>query len=175
MAHIDIRLADRPGDLGWIVMAQGAAYAAEYDWDAEYEGLIAQIVADFAASRAAGHDPDREAAWIAEVDGERAGCIALVSDVRGTVADDQNTARLRILFVSPEARGYGLGSRLVEHCLDFARAAGYERVVLWTSSLLHSARRIYEANGFTLVKEEPFHRFGHDLVGQDWVLELKPQ
>jgi GNAT superfamily N-acetyltransferase len=174
MAHIDIRRADRPGDLGWIVMAQGEAYAVEYDWNAEYEGLIAQIVADYAAARAAGHDPDREAAWIAEVDGERAGCIALVAD-RKDGAEVPGAARLRILFVSPEARGLGLGSRLVGHCLDFARAAGYERVVLWTSSLLHSARRIYEANGFTLVGEEPFHRFGHDLVGQDWILELKPQ
>jgi GNAT superfamily N-acetyltransferase len=163
MADISIRSADRPGDLGWIVMAQGRAYAAEHGWSAEYEGLVAQIVADFAA----GHDPEREAAWIAEVDGERAGSIALVT------ADDPGTARLRILFVSRDARGLGLGSRLVEHCLDFARAAGYERVVLWTASLLHSARRIYEANGFTLVKEEPFRGFGHDLVGQDWVLDLQ--
>ncbi|MQM24524.1 GNAT family N-acetyltransferase [Glycomyces albidus] len=175
MAHIDIRRADRPGDLGWIVMAQGAAYAAEYDWDAEYEGLVAQIVADYAAARAGrvpGRDPDREAAWIAEVDGERAGSIALVADGQG---GDRTAARLRILFVSREARGLGLGSRLVAQCLDFARAAGYERVVLWTSSHLGAARRIYEANGFTLVGAEPLHRFGHDLVGQDWVLELKPR
>ncbi|WP_112133486.1 GNAT family N-acetyltransferase [Glycomyces dulcitolivorans] len=163
MAHIDIRKADRPGDLGWTVMAQGAAYAAEQGWSAGYEGLVARIVADFAA----GHDPEREALWIAEVDGERAGCIALVA------ADEPGTARLRILFVDADARGLGLGSRLVAHCLDFARAAGYERVVLWTVSLLHSARRIYEANGFTLVKEEPFRGFGHDLVGQDWVLDLQ--
>ncbi|GAA2285765.1 GNAT family N-acetyltransferase [Glycomyces scopariae] len=165
MAHIGIRSADRPGDLGWIVMAQGAAYAAEHDWNAEYEGLVARIVADFAA----GHDPAREAAWIAEADGERAGSIALVAD------GEPGTARLRILFVAADARGLGLGARLVDTCLDFARAAGYERVVLWTASLLDSARRIYEANGFTLVKETPFRGFGHDLTGQDWVLELDPQ
>ncbi|RRS01867.1 GNAT family N-acetyltransferase [Glycomyces terrestris] len=165
MPRLDIRAADRPGDLGWIVMAQGESYAAEHGWNAEYEGLVARIVADFAA----GHDPAREAAWIAEVDGERAGSIALVA------AEEEGTARLRILFVAETARGLGLGSRLVAHCLDFARAAGYARVVLWTSSLLDAARRIYEANGFTLERETPFRGFGHDLTGQDWVLELKPQ
>ncbi|GAA1670533.1 GNAT family N-acetyltransferase [Glycomyces endophyticus] len=165
MAHLGIRLADRPGDLGWIVMAQGESYAAEHGWSTEYEALVARIVADFAA----GHDPGREAAWIAEAGGERVGSVALVAD------GEPGTARLRILFVSPAARGLGLGARLVGHCLDFARAAGYERVVLWTASLLGAARHVYEANGFALVKETPFHGFGHDLTGQDWVLELKPQ
>ncbi|MEU5870275.1 GNAT family N-acetyltransferase [Glycomyces sp. NPDC047369] len=164
MAHTELRRADRPGDLGWIVKSQGEYYAEALGWDAGYEAMVAGIVAGFA-----GLDPEREAAWIAEADGERAGSVALVAD------DVPGTARLRVLYVDPAVRGLGLGARLVGECLDFARAAGYERVVLWTVDVLASARRIYQAHGFTLEKEEPFHRFGHDLTGQDWVLELKRQ
>jgi len=164
MAHTELRPADRPGDLGWIVKSQGEYYAEALGWSNGYEAMVAKIVAGFADL-----DPEREAAWIADVDGERAGSVALVDD------GAPGTARLRILYVDPAARGLGLGARLVGECLDFARGAGYERVVLWTVDVLASARRIYQAQGFTLDKEEPFHRFGHDLTGQDWVLEFKAQ
>ncbi|MDI3421521.1 GNAT family N-acetyltransferase [Streptomyces luteolus] len=160
--HVVVRPADRPGDLGWVVMAHGECYAEQFGWDGEFEAMVARIVADYAA----GHDPAREGAWIAEVDGERAGCVFLVA------ADEPGTAKLRTLLVTPKARGLGLGNRLVEQCLDLARAAGYRRVTLWTNSLLVSARRIYEAHGFTLADESPHHSFGHDLVGQNWTLDL---
>ncbi|MFC7495942.1 MULTISPECIES: GNAT family N-acetyltransferase [unclassified Nocardioides] len=164
MAGVVVRRADRPGDLGWVVMAHGEVYAEQFGWDTDFEALVARIVGEYAAD----HDPAREAAWVAEVDGERAGCIVLV---RGDEGDD-GAARLRILLVTPKARGLGLGGRLVEECLAFARAAGYARVDLWTNDVLASARRIYEAAGFRLVAEEPHHSFGHDLVGQTWSLML---
>jgi GNAT superfamily N-acetyltransferase len=121
------------------------------------EALIARIVADFAQS----HDPARERAWIAELDGERAGCVLCV-------AQSETVAQLRILLVEPSARGRGIGARLVQECVDFARGAGYERMVLWTNHPLVSARRIYEAAGFELEAEEPVHLFGQDLVSQTW-------
>jgi GNAT superfamily N-acetyltransferase len=158
-----VRSADQPGDLGWVVMAHGQLYAAEFGWDASFEALVARIVADYAAQ----HDSAREAAWIAEVDGERAGCVLCVA------ADEPGTARLRILLVEPTARGCGLGSRLVATCIDFARRAGYRRLSLWTNDVLTSARRIYQAAGFHLVNEERHHSFGHDLVGQHWTLDLQ--
>jgi GNAT superfamily N-acetyltransferase len=158
-----VRSADQPGDLGWVVMAHGQRYAAEFGWDVSFEALVARIVADYAAH----HDSAREAAWIAEVDGERAGCVFCVA------ADEPGTARLRILLVEPAARGCGLGSRLVATCIDFARRAGYRRLSLWTNDVLTSARRIYQAAGFRLVDEEPHHSFGHDLVGQNWTLDLQ--
>jgi len=158
-----VRPADRPGDLGWVVMAHGEAYAQQFGWNTDFEVLVAQIVADYGA----GHDPGREAAWIAEVDGERAGCIFLVA------GDEPGTAKLRILLVTPAARGLGLGARLVERCLAFAQQVGYERVVLWTNDVLTSARRIYQDAGFTLTDEKPHHSFGHDLVGQTWTLRLE--
>ncbi|MFM9370906.1 GNAT family N-acetyltransferase [Streptomyces sp. Da 82-17] len=161
-AHVVVRPADRPGDLGWAVLAHGEVYAEQFGWNGEFEALVARIVADYAA----GHDPAREAAWIAEVDGERAGCVFLVAD------EQPGTAKLRTLLVTPKARGLGLGSRLVQECLDFARAAGYRRMTLWTNDVLVSARRIYQAYGFTLVDEAPHHSFGHDLVGQNWSLDL---
>lgn len=157
-----VRRGDRPGDLGWMVLTHGEAYAEQFGWDTDFEALVAKIVADYAT----GHDPAREAAWIAEVDGERAGCILLVADDRPEVA------KLRILLVTPKARGLGVGSRLVEECLAFAREAGYRQVTLWTNDVLVSARRIYQSLGFTLADEERHRSFGHDLVGQNWILDL---
>jgi DNA-binding MarR family transcriptional regulator/GNAT superfamily N-acetyltransferase len=150
-----------PGDLGWVVARHGSVYAAEYGWNAEFEGLVARIVADYAAA----HDPRREAAWIAELDGEPVGCVFCV-------ARDDTTAQLRILLVDPAARGLGIGAGLVAECLRFATAAGYESMMLWTNDVLTSARRIYEAAGFRLVEEEPHHSFGQDLVGQVWERRL---
>lgn len=152
-----LREVGQPGDLGWMVERHGTLYAREYGWDFEMEALIARIVADFAHR----HDPARERGWIAEVDGQRAGCVLCV-------AKSETVAQLRILLVDPSARGRGVGSRLVGECLDFARAAGYERIVLWTNHPLTSARRIYEAAGFELDSEEPVHMFGQDLVSQTW-------
>jgi GNAT superfamily N-acetyltransferase len=157
-----VRSADRPGDLGWVVMAHGEVYDQQFGWSTDLEVLVAKIVADYAIGR----DPSRERAWIAEVDGQRAGCVFLVA------GDEPGTARLRILLVRPDARGLGVGTRLVQECLAFARQAGYRRVVLWTNDVLASARRIYAAAGFTLIEETPHHSFGHDLVGQTWALQL---
>ena len=155
------RRRSRPGDLGWVVQRNGEVYAAEFGWDADYEALVAQIVADFARDLVA----DRERAWIAEVDGHRAGCVFCKER-------DADTAQLRLLLVEPWARGLGLGRRLVDACIDFARAAGYGGIMLWTNDVLVAARRIYEAAGFELVEEEPHHSFGHDLVGQIWARDL---
>ena len=163
MGDPTFRLATEPGDLGWVVMAHGEVYADEFGWDTDFEALVARIVADHAS----GHDPAREAAWVAEIDGRRVGCVFCVAD-----PDDPAVARLRILLVTPEGRGAGIGSGLVARCVDFAREAGYARLSLWTNDVLSSARRIYEAAGFTLVDEEPHHSFGHDLVGQYWSLDL---
>jgi GNAT superfamily N-acetyltransferase len=156
-----IRPLGRPGDLGWVLMAHGETYAAEFGWDTSFEPLIARIVADYAA----GHDPDREAAWIAELGGRRVGCVFCV-------AADEQTAQLRILLVDPSARGHRLGTRLVHTCIEFARAAGYRRMRLWTNDPLQAARRIYLAAGFTLVAEQPHHSFGVDMVGQTYQLDL---
>jgi DNA-binding MarR family transcriptional regulator/GNAT superfamily N-acetyltransferase len=153
--------APEPGDLGWVVARHGVLYAAEYGWDETFEGLVARIVGDFAAD----HDPRREAAWVAEIDGEPVGCVFCV-------AADEATAQLRLLLVEPTARGRGVGRRLVDECVRFARRTGYRSIVLWTNDVLVSARRIYEAAGFALADEDPHHSFGHDLVGQHWSLEL---
>ncbi|MBN3453600.1 GNAT family N-acetyltransferase [Mycolicibacterium sp.] len=161
-SRITLRRADRPGDLGWVVMAHGEVYARQFGWDSDFEALVARIVADYAAH----HDPAREAGWIAEVDGERAGCIFCVAD------EAPGVAKLRILLVTPEARGLGLGSRLVEQCLRFARDADYRQVTLWTNDVLVAARKIYQQFGFRLVDEEPHHSFGQDLNGQNWLLDL---
>ncbi len=152
----------RPGDLGWVVMRNARLYAEEYGWDASYEALVARIVAGYAA----GHDPAREAAWIAEVDGDPAGCVFCVR------ADDR-TARLRLLLVEPWARGAGLGGTLVDECIRFARAAGSRELTLWTNDPLAAARRVYERAGFTLAREdEPGPAFGHVMRGQTWTLSL---
>jgi GNAT superfamily N-acetyltransferase len=156
-----IRQLGRPGDLGWVVQAHGEVYADEFGWDHSFEALVARIVADHAAD----HDPVREAAWIAELDDERVGCVFCVR------ADDA-LAQLRILLVHPKARGRGAGNRLVSTCLQFARTAGYRRITLWTNDVLVAARHLYQAHGFTLRDEEPHHSFGHDLVGQNWTRDL---
>jgi GNAT superfamily N-acetyltransferase len=160
-AEPTIRPLGRPGDLGWVVMAHGELYAAEFGFSTEFEALVARIVADYAA----GPDPLREAAWIAELDGQRAGCVFLV-------AKDTETAQLRILLVDPAARGRQLGRRLVAECIEFARMAGYQRMILWTNEPLAAARHIYLAAGFSLVSEEPHHSFGVDLTGQYYELDL---
>jgi GNAT superfamily N-acetyltransferase len=160
---VSVRELEQPGDLGWVVQAHGELYAREYGWNTTFEELVAGIVGGYATRR----DESRERGWIAEVDGERAGCVFC------TAGPDPDTAKLRILLVDPKCRGLGLGGRLVDTCLDFARAAGYTRMTLWTNSVLTSARRIYEAAGFVLVDEQPHHSFGHDLTGQTWELDLR--
>jgi DNA-binding MarR family transcriptional regulator/GNAT superfamily N-acetyltransferase len=153
--------APQPGDYGWIVQRHGALYADEYGWDETFEALVARIVADYAEQ----NDPKREAAWIAEVDGEPVGCVLCVRK-------DDATAQLRLLLVDPRARGRGIGGRLIDECLRFARRAGYERIVLWTNDVLHDARRLYERAGFELVESGSHHAFGHDLVEQTWARAL---
>ncbi|MFE2997447.1 GNAT family N-acetyltransferase [Nocardia sp. NPDC059246] len=147
----------RPGDHGWVITRNAVLYAEEYGWNAEYETLAATIVANWLSS----HDPQRERAWIAEYEGSPVGCVYCMRE-------DDTTARLRLLLVEPSARGLGVGSALVDECLRFAAAAGYTEMVLWTNSVLDSARHIYQRAGFELVESNPHHSFGVDLVGQTW-------
>lgn len=153
----------RPGDMGWVVALEGAGYAAQFGWDPSFEALVARIVADFVSH----YDASRERCWVAEGGGQHVGHVFLVRH-----PEEEGTAKLRLLYVDPRARGTGLGHTLVSECVAFAREAGYRKMTLWTQSILTAAHRIYQAAGFRLVREEPHHSFGHDLVGQTWELEL---
>ncbi|MFI2200819.1 GNAT family N-acetyltransferase [Streptomyces sp. NPDC020192] len=162
-AAADVVLREpRPGDLGWIVQRNAALYAAEHGWNTDYEGLVARIVADFAED----HDPHLERVWIAEAAERPVGCVMCVRD------DAPGTARLRLLLVEPQARGLGIGDRLVGAVVDFARGVGYRDLVLWTNDVLGAARRLYQRHGFVLTAEKPHRSFGKDLIGQDWRLDL---
>jgi N-acetylglutamate synthase-like GNAT family acetyltransferase len=147
--------------MGWVVQRHSELYFQEYGWDERFEGLVAEIVARFIAR----FDRERERCWIAERAGERVGCVFLVRK-------SATVAKLRLLLVSPEARGFGLGRRLVDECLAFAKTAGYRQVVLWTNSVLVAARHIYEKTGFELIEEAPHRQFGPELIAQTWRKKL---
>lgn len=151
----------QPGDIGWVIRRHGMLYAQEYGWDDTFEGFVAEIAGEFVKSR----DAKRERCWIAERDGEIVGSVFLMRQ-------SDAVAKLRLLYVEPAARGLGIGARLTEECIRFARAKGYKTLTLWTNDILVSARRIYQAAGFKLVKSERHHSFGKDLVGQNWDLIL---
>ncbi len=151
----------RPGDMGWVVQQHGEIYAREYGWNSEFEALVA----DIAAAMIRQHDPAWERGWIAELDGERVGSVFVVRK-------SATEAQLRLLILSPAARGLGLGARLTDECLAFARAKGYRKMVLWTNSILTAARAIYAQRGFTLVHSEAHHSYGQQLVGETWELAL---
>jgi GNAT superfamily N-acetyltransferase len=150
-----------PGDYGWVVRQHGLVYAGEYGWDIAFEGLVAGLVADFAAN----HDPARERCWIAVKDGNPVGSIFCTRK-------DDVTAKLRMLILSPEARGAGVGALLTDTCMDFARAAGYRRMTLWTNDILTAARRLYAARGFVMTAAEPVTQFGKGMVSETWEVEL---
>jgi DNA-binding MarR family transcriptional regulator/N-acetylglutamate synthase-like GNAT family acetyltransferase len=151
----------QPGDIGWMVQKHGELYAREYGWDDSFEALVAEIGAKFLKE----FDPKKERAWIAEKDGENVGCVFLVRE-------SDAVAKLRLLLVDPKVRGLGLGRRLVEECIRFARLKGYKKITLWTNDILTTARHIYEKTGFKLVSEDRHFSFGHHLVGQCWELAL---
>jgi DNA-binding MarR family transcriptional regulator/N-acetylglutamate synthase-like GNAT family acetyltransferase len=153
-----------PGDLGWITHRQALLYHREYGWDWTYEGLVCDILGKFVAH----FDPQREDAWVAEQ------CDTIVGSVFLMKSEEQDSAKLRLLYVEPSARGLGVGRTLVDTCIERARALHYRRITLWTNDVLVAARHIYQAVGFQLIEERAHHSFGHDLVGQTWTLEVIP-
>jgi len=159
----------RPGDIGWVISRHGALYAKEYHWDMRFEALVARIAADFVDR----FDPAREACWMAEREGSNIGCVFLVQ-ARDEASHEPlpSVAQLRMLLVEPTARGLGIGARLVDECERFARLVGYEKITLWTNSLLYAARGIYKKAGYVLVASDSHHSFGHDLIGETWQKEL---
>jgi DNA-binding MarR family transcriptional regulator/GNAT superfamily N-acetyltransferase len=162
-ARVTIRAAQM-GDCGWAIEQHARVYAQEFGWNREFEALVASLFARFASES----DPATERFWVAEIDGERVGCVFVVRSEAAST-----TAQLRCLLVTPEGRGHRLGRCLVATCIDFARSAGYRKLVLWTNHVLLAARRIYETSGFELVQESAHHSFGYDLVGQTWSLDLE--
>jgi DNA-binding MarR family transcriptional regulator/GNAT superfamily N-acetyltransferase len=152
----------RPGDIGWVVQRHGALYAEEYGFDSRFEALVAHVSGDFLAQ----HDPARERCWIAECDGVNVGSVFLVRK-------SDEIAKLRLLIVEPAARGLGIGKRLVEECIEFARRAGYRGITLWTNDVLVAARNIYQHVGFRLVTSAPHADFGPPMIGEDWELALR--
>ncbi len=151
----------QPGDLGWVIQQHGELYAREYGWNGEFEALVAGIAARFVQKC----QPDWEKCWIAEIDGLRAGAVFVLRK-------SATVAQLRMLILTPQARGIGLGARLTDECIAFARRKGYRKVVLWTNSCLTAARDIYARRGFVLVNSEAYRGFGQDLVGETWELKL---
>ena len=159
--EVTIRTDLKAGDLGWVVHRHGVLYKQEYDWNVQFEALVASIVAGFGKE----HDPQGERCWFAELGGRIVGTVFLVRS-------SEAVGQLRLMLVEPEARGHGIGTRLIQECLDFAREAGYSTVKLWTNSVLIDARRLYEKAGFRLVESEVYQAFGHDLVSEFWEIEL---
>jgi DNA-binding MarR family transcriptional regulator/GNAT superfamily N-acetyltransferase len=150
-----------PGDFGWVIQRHGELYEQEYAWAESFEALVARVVADFMQSR----DRRDQSAWIAEIDGKRVGCVFCVNKEEGV-------AQLRLLLVEPSARRMGVGGKLIDECIRFARRRGYQQITLWTNDVLSEARRLYERAGFVLVEEEPHRSFGQQLIGQYWIREL---
>lgn len=162
-AHDIVLRMHRSGDIGWIIQRHGELYFEEYGWNTDFERVVAEIGADFLKY----YDPARERCWIAEVDGRRAGSVMLIQH-----RSEPTMAKLRVLLVEPWARGLGLGQRLVHECTLFAREVGYERITLWTNTLLTAARRLYEVEGYHLVRTEPHNNYGQRMTAEIWDLDL---